>query len=253
MGKEIRMMLLSEKSGKSYTVKMHLVSLIAIIIGCLLFISLSFVLAFRYMETYKQSRANKQQVNALSERLESLKKENREALLYNKWADDIIFRRYNYTDKTGREAPAVADSPRGGEALESSERTLHSTVDIDDFDIKRLNLEMDFEVSFKLINRTKNHKKISGYIYIIASNSDVKPEIYASWPQGKLVSGMPEDYTKGIDFAIRYMRYVRGRIVQPSIGPKFNRIDIIAYSEEGSIIMKKGYYIERLLQHNSYE
>ncbi len=79
------------------------------------------------------------------------------------------------------------------------------------------------------------------------------PEIYESWPKTELVSGMPKDYTQGSSFSIRYMKRIKGRINQPDIGSRFNHVDLIAYSEAGELLMKKGVYIERLLQKNPFE
>jgi hypothetical protein len=172
--------------------------------------------------------------------------------LYKQWADSIIFRRFNYEDVSGKGA-ADPEKKHNERDLTNKTSLEKKPVDIDEFDVRRINLKLDFEVSFKLINRSQNGKKLSGYLYIIALNTEIKPEIFASWPTADIVAGMPKDYKKGSTFSINYLKHVKGRIDQPDIGAKFNRIDIIAYSDDGTIILKRGFYIERLLQQSPYE
>ena len=97
------------------------------------------------------------------------------------------------------------------------------------------------------------NKKASGYLFVMASNTETVPEIYECYPQTEIVSGLPKDYTKGITYNIRYLKKIKGRINQPDIGPRFNRIDVLAYAEDGALIMKKGFYIEKTLQESPFE
>jgi hypothetical protein len=187
----------------------------------------------------------------LEKKLTDLQQAYEEAELYRQWADRIIYRRFNYEETAGKGAPKMPPSSLDGKVI--SETQQPGLLDIDELEVRRFNLELDFDVSFKLINATGDSRKLSGFVFIVASNTEVVPSIYAAWPQVDIVSGMPGDFRKGLEFSIRSLKKVNGRITQPSIGPKFNRVDLIAYSDDGNIVMKKGYYIERMLQQNPYE
>ncbi len=254
MGKEYRLMLLSEKSGKNYSIKMRPVMLLVFFSCCIGIIVMTVLSSVNYVNIYRKNTQSRETLAKLRSELEHLKQENREAALYKKWADSIIFRRLHYNDPdANNSSDDEAGGARAGEISAAAQGTERSQLDIDDFDVRRLNLEYDFEVSFKLINRTQGKKKITGYLYVIASNNDVKPEIYCPWPPVKLISGIPNDFKKGSKFAISYLKHIKCRIDQPAIGSKFNRVDLIAYSDDGNIIMKRGFFVERLLQQRPYE
>lgn len=178
-----------------------------------------------------------------------LEEDKRQALLYKKWADDIIFKRLNFEDIQGKGTNGLARNTLDGE-INDSFKPAHQMAGVEKIDVRRINLALDFDCSFNLIKQSKNNSKLSGHLFIVASNRETIPKRYSAWPPIEIIeeSGLPADYKKGDDFNIRYMKQVKGRITQPEIGPKFNRIDLIAYSDTGELIMKQGYYIERLLQ-----
>lgn len=252
MPKEFRIMLLSEKSGRSYSVKMRLVPLLCLLSAACCLVAVTIFSGAAYITINRQNADLKDSVLKLQAAVQRLQQENHEAALYKKWADAIIYRRFNYEDSAGKGAtPPLPSAPAVEMKTETPDE--RSSLDIDEFDVRRINLDFDFEVSFKLINRSPSSKRLSGYLYIIALNTEVKPEIYAAWPLTEIVAGMPKDFKKGSTFSINYLKHVKGRIDQPDLGPKFNRVDVIAYNEDGNIMMKRGFYIERFLQQNPYE
>lgn len=253
-GKKFTLMLLSERTGKHSSVKMSsfILFLIIAFFVCLLPCG-AFFSVYKYLHLIPENKSYKGKIEILESDLGKLRKENREAFLYKQWADGIIFRRLNYEDITGKGNNSISKDTLYGEIPDESSKPSYSVIDIDDFDVRRINLELDFEFSFKLVNRLHGRKNLSGYVYLVATNSEVQPEIYSSWPQVEILSGMPKDYKKGNKFSIRYLKNIKGRINQPDIGPKFNRVDLIAYAEDGNIMMKKGFYIERLLKQGPYE
>lgn len=252
MAKEFTVMLLSEKSGRNYSTKMSRISLLMIVVFLIALITITTVLLNSYLHVRRQNKSFEFQINELQTNLDKLNDESRDAELYKQWADRIIFRRLNYEDLPGQGNVDLNENARDGEITAESYKSSRSLLDVDEFDVRRVNLELDFEMSFKLLNRTPDRKNLAGYIFAIASNRDVKPEIYDSWPRVENMSGLPKDFKKGSKFSIRYLKNIKGRINQPDIGPKFNRVDLIAYAEDGKIIMKKAYYVERFLQQSPY-
>jgi hypothetical protein len=245
-------MLLSEKSGRSYSVKMRLLPLLCLLLALCCLAVFTLLSGAGYMAISRRNAGLRDSVLKLQADLQRLQQENREASLYKQWADAIIYRRFNYEDAAAKGAPPQPRNDPAGD-VKNEAASEQSPLDIDEFGVQRVNLDFDFEIYFKLINRSQSGKRLSGYVYIIALNTEVKPEIYAAWPPAEIVSGMPRDFKKGSTFSINYLKHVKGRIEQPDLGPKFNRVDIIAYSEDGNIMLKRGFYIERFLQQSPYE
>ena len=97
-------------------------------------------------------------------------------------------------------------------------------------------------------------RKLSGHFFLIARNDDVIPSIYSTWPPARLgPDGLPLDYSRGSAFSIRHMKRIKGRINQNAIGPKFNRVDLIAFSEGGDLLMKRGFYIDKMLLQSPFD
>jgi len=253
MAKEFTIMFLSKKSGRHFSVKMNLLTMILFAVFLICLICITGVSFKSYIDMLQKNESSRSLVKQLENDVEKLKKVNREAYLYKLWADRIIYRRINFEDATGKGTSGLPTDTLDGEVHEEPLEDMQSLLDIDEFDVTRINLGLDFEFSFNLINRSSGKHTLAGYIFVVASNNEVKPEIYESWPRVENLSGMPKDFKKGTKFAIRYMRNVKGRINQPDIGPKFNRVDLIAYSEDGNIIMKRGFYIERYLKESPFE
>ena len=252
LDKDYTIMFLSETSGRHYAVKISLGMLVTAVLVVAGLTVCALLSVTGYIGLSRKTTAYQQIIARQEHDLSELTEEKKEALLYKQWADKIIFRRLHFEDGSGRGNTAAAEGALSGE-IPLSGAPHPAVLDVDEFDVRRLNLDLDFEVSFKLINRSGRTEKMLGYLFIVAGNSEVVPQVFAAWPPVSVVSGIPEDYKKGTDFAIRYLKPVKGRISQPDIGSKFNRVDVLAYSDDGKLLMKKGFYIERLLQQSPYE
>jgi hypothetical protein len=210
---------------------------------------LSYISLTNYSRLKKQNSFYKNRVESLQKQMTSLSENSREASLYKQWADRIIFRRMNYED----EGPGCDNTERlnlrSGEVSGSKIKQL----DVDEFDVRKINLGLDFEVSFKLVNLQRGTIKQKGYLFIVAANRDVIPPVFSLWPTNEIKSDLPQDYKKGLRFSISYMKVIKCRINQTDIGQGFNRVDVVVYSDDGTILMKKGYYIERFLSQSAYE
>lgn len=245
MANDYTIMLLTDKGKTKLSFKTNLFILFLLFIVFIALVVSGLFSLRQYVELKQHHEHLLARISSLKHDIEKLAVENREAELYKKWADRIIYRRLQYEETTDNKSLSAAGilTTEPADAPGKNDKT----VDIDGFEVRALNLELDFDVFFNLVNRTRDNRRVSGYAFIVASNQDVKPEIYRLWPQAEHVSGVPEDYRKGDSFSIRYMKQVKGRIIQPSIGEKFNRVDVIVYSENGTILLKKGFYIQRLL------
>ena len=248
----ISVMLIPEKGSGRFTLKLNysVIASITVSVVFLLFFSLSSFV--KYISAYSQNQSFQVQICQLEKNFNEFEKEKKEADAYKNWSNNIIARKLNYEEKAGRGNMGPSANTLNGEIKDKTMRS-SSILSINELDIRRANLHLDFNMSFKLINRTKRHHEQKGYLFVVASNNEVVPGIYNAWPAGEIISGLPKDYKLGSPFSIRHMKVVKGKINQPDIGQKFNRIDLIAYSENGDLLLKKGIYIEKLLLENPFE
>ncbi len=210
-------------------------------------------LTFQYGNLQHKKSFLLKKLGDMQTEIEQMKSEIKEAMYYKKWADNIIYRRL-YTGSLSGQGSSSYSSGVSNNPLKLKPESVvidNALVGIDDFQVKSLNLELDFELSFYLVNKDRENKRTSGYITIVGMNEAVIPPVYGVFPHIDFKNGAPVDYQEGLSFAIRYLRPVKARIIQPSIGPKFNKIMIMVYSTEGELILKQGFNIESMLQMNS--
>jgi len=223
-----------------------IISLIFLFLLNILFI----FFVFQYGNFHYKKRVLVKEISSMKAEMEQMSEEIKEAMYYKRWADNIIYRRLYAGSMSGQGSSSHSGVVSNGSLKLRPESTVIdiSLVGIDDFQVKSLNLEMDFELSFKLVNKDKENRRISGYITIVGMNEDVIPPVYGIFPHIDFKNGEPIDCKEGLSFAIRYLRPIRARINQPSIGPKFNKVIIMVYSTEGELILKQGFNTERMLQ-----
>lgn len=242
-----------KKTGRIISVNISMgifmasLALIILLNGSLVF------LTFQWGHLQHKKSFLQKQIGKMQTEVEQMKDEIKEAMYYKKWADSIIYRRLYAGSLSGQGSASYSHGVSNDSfQLKPGSAVIDSAlVGIDDFQVKSLNLEMDFELSFYLVNKDKENKRISGYLTIAGMNEDVIPPVYGVFPRIDFKDGTPVDYQEGLSFAIRYLRPVKARINQPSIGPKFNEIVVMIYSTEGELILKQGFNVERMLHMNS--
>jgi len=205
---------------------------------------------FQYGNLHYKKRILVKKVGSMEAKMEQMREEIKEARYYKRWADNIIYRRL-YAGSIDGQGTSFYSSSFFNESMKlKPESTVidNSLVGIDDFQVKSLNLELDFELSFNLVNKDRGHRRISGFITIVGRNEEVIPPVYGVFPHIEFKNGAPVDYQEGLSFAIKYLRLIKARFNQPSIGPKFNEVMITVYSTEGELMLKQGFNIEKILQ-----
>lgn len=251
MTMEYTIILVSEKSGKHYSFKMRLFVLIILILLFIAMTAATYITTSRYLSLYQKNSALKTALKKTEQSIRNLEAEKKEALLYGKWADRIIYRRTHngekqYSDDTQQQlTPAPAADNESGQD--------NNVLGIDSIKITRINLEKDFDYSFRLVNTGSKNIKKSGFLFIIASNSSTRPIHATSTPETALSDGRPIEYKKGFPYSIRFLKNISGRIHQPDIGEKYDLFTVLAYSDDGDILMEKSYHIDTLLNSNPYE
>jgi len=215
------------------------------------FIGLTYYSISRYETLNRQNTSLQTVLGQTRNKVSRLVSDNNESTMYNKRADKIIYRRIN--NNTTSDDDRALDELGVDKQLDNSTEKITVPLSIDELNIRRINLEKDFDFSFSLVNTGVRHEKQSGFVFLIVSNDTTFPETFLSYPQTDIVERKPSNYTKGIPFSISYMKKINGRILQPAIGEKYNRINILVYSEDGRILLEKSFYIERTLNNNPYE
>lgn len=205
---------------------------------------------FQYGNLHYKKGMLAKKIGSMEVEMERMREDIKEAMYYKRWADGIIYRRLYAGTISGQGSSFLSrDIPNDSVKLRPESTVIdNSLVGVDDFQVKSLNLELDFELFFNLVNKDKENRRISGYITIVGMNEEVIPPVYGVFPHIEFSDGAPVDYQEGLSFAIRYLRPVKARINQPSIGPKFDKIVVMVYSTEGELMLKQGFNIEKMLQ-----
>jgi len=251
MTMEYTIILVSEKSGKNYSFKLRLSVLIFLAALFLGMIAVTYFASSEYFTLHQKNNTLQAMLKQSKQDIHRLESEKKEAVLYGKWADRIIFRRTHNRNKTSHgimQQDASAPPPE----KHKTEPPRPSILDIDAFKISRINLEKDFDYTFRLVNTDSDHLKKSGYLFIITSSRIAPQQIFSS-PPSELTNGRPVNHEDGAFFSIRFLKKISGRIVQPDIGEKYDLFTILAYSEDGNLLMKKVYSIDPILNRNPYE
>jgi len=210
-------------------------------------------LTFQYGNLQHKKSSLLKKIGGMETEMEQMRDEIAEAIFYKKWSDNIIYRRLYAGSLSGQGSSSYSSRISNNSLKLRPESTVidNAIVGIDDFQVKSLNLELDFELSFYLVNKDRENKRTSGYVTIVGMNEEVIPPVYGVFPHIEFEDGAPVDYQEGLSFAIRYLRPVKARMNQPSIGPKFDKVMIMVYSTEGELILKQGFNIERMPQMDS--
>lgn len=111
-----------------------------------------------------------------------------------------------------------------------------SSLDVQRFSARRDHQQL--RIHFRLVNIDPDNRSISGYVIMIALNSE-KPPRYWTYPRLSLKNGLPVDFEGGEYFKIRNYRTVRGRYVIENDDSPPTSIRILAYNESGLLMMKK--------------
>ncbi len=247
MAGKINLIFLSKKSGQRYSIQLSrafsmIMLFLFTIIAAVLVFSLSVISMLNNRTLVLQSN-----IQDLELKKQKMVKNKEEAELYRQWSENLIFKQFNFTDISGRGSNVLPEARLEGEIVPGDFTPKNMFIDVENFNVNRFNLALDFDCYLDLVNRRAGRREISGYFFILARNEEVIPEIYSLWPGGTIKSGKPAAYTEGDSFSILYMKKIKARIIQPEIGPKYNRVDLIAYDDDGELLMHKGYYIEKSL------
>ena len=228
MAQTFRIVLISEKSGKTYSVKVQPGIVIAallfsvVLIGAVAFSGVGF---FMMLQKHKALKASHENLERTVQRLRS-----------EQHASEPLA-----TGTRAEQEDVLRHSDRLSENHTTAQKK--SPVEVDALKVRRCREPQELWVSFLLINRV-GKERVSGYVWIVAQKTDVTPSRCALWPEGELVRDMPADYRKGSPFSIVRRKRVSGSLSLPEDAPGYNKLIVIIYDQSGGIITKQEYSLD---------
>jgi len=231
MAQKISIVLVSEKNGKSYSVKLHPGLLLLILLTALGGVLAAIVSSTGYIMM--------------------LKRHNDLLSSHERLAYEVQRLRQDYHDRSTAAQPTtakptVSDVPAASVQDNEPPRTAEqaggapSALALDAVTVENLPDGEALQVSFKLINRAAG-TRISGYLFVIAHTTESIPPVFKSWPDAVLEGGTPRDFRQGSFFSITQYKRVTCRIEQAAAGIPMNRVTIVLYSKSGSRVLQQEY------------
>lgn len=198
---------------------------------------------------FKLREANVAQI-AKMERLERDLVRSTNALSRSKehivFLEDYLLRMERPAEQTGesakspeKRAEAVAPKSTADRAREQHEET----VSIEDLVIEKQGGTL--AVNFKLVNLLPGDATVGGYVYIMAKNRESPPRQEWTFPQVKLVNGLPETFKRGQLFLIQRFKPIQGKLSVGSGQETPTLLEILVYDQTGNIMLRKDFEIDR--------
>jgi len=133
-----------------------------------------------------------------------------------------------------RDAPGTA-AKQGGEQAKPQ-----GLVTLSDLAIDREGSMMT--INFKLSNAQPG-ETIGGYIHILARKPDGAPLQDWTYPQEKLVNGVPENFKRGQLFLIQRFKPILGKFTFPPDSEWPTMIRVLVYDQAGSIMLDQSFEV----------
>ena len=112
-------------------------------------------------------------------------------------------------------------------------------IAINDIKLIRLVSPKGLKISFKLLNRSSNGKRLSGHIFVLAKNSGLAEPLIGTYPNSATIENdIPIEIKKGAAFSIYQFKTIRGRIYAKE---EILEAVILVYDQDGLLLFSKSY------------
>lgn len=136
-------------------------------------------------------------------------------------------------DSTATTATEQQPQAQEGEGVDSER------VSVTGVKLTPLKNPQGIKIAYKLVNKSQEGKKITGYTFVLARNEAMDPQVVESFPNTAVIEeGKPADHQKGIAFSIFQFKTIRGRIYTRE---EVREIEILVYDQEGTLLFNKTY------------
>ena len=146
---------------------------------------------------------------------------------------------------TAQEAPTTTGEPQSTTttttepAASEAEAAESDWVGVTEVKLTPLKNPQGVKIAYKLVNKSPEGKKITGYTFVLARGDSAEPKVVETFPNTAAVEeGQPVDHQKGIAFSIFQFKTIRGRIYTKE---EIKEIAILVYDQEGKLLYNKTY------------
>jgi hypothetical protein len=130
-------------------------------------------------------------------------------------------------------APKASEEKGPGQTRES--------VSVEDLEVEKQGGKLI--VNFKLVNLLPGDAAIGGYVYLMGKTRESPPRQEWTFPQAKLVNGIPENFKRGQVFLIQRFKPFQGELTVGSGRDGPTSLQILVYDQTGNIILHKDFEI----------
>ncbi len=124
-------------------------------------------------------------------------------------------------------------------AFPDTETVESDRISITEVKFVPLDQPQGIKVAFKLVNKSREGKKITGYTFVLARNDELENPLVESFPNtATFEEGRPTDHKKGVAFSIYQFKTIRGRLYTKE---PVKEIVILVYDQDGLLIFNKSY------------
>lgn len=208
------------------------------------YVPFSIYLVNRYFELRKTNAAQRESV----ERLERDLLRSTNALSRCKehiaFLEEYILQIENPAEPAAEPAKSPekrAETPARKAPEEKAPEQTQETVSVEDLVVEKQGGKL--VVGFKLVNLLPGDAGIGGYLYIMAKTKGSPPRQEWTYPQAKLVNGIPENFKRGQVFLIQRFNPIQGKLTIGSGQDAPAMLEILVYDQTGNIMLHKDFEI----------
>ena len=112
-------------------------------------------------------------------------------------------------------------------------------ISVSDVNLVPLQSPKGIKVAYRLVNKSQEGKKITGYTFVLAKNDEMEKSVVEVFPNTAVVEeGQPVDHKKGVAFSIFQFKTIRGRIYTKD---PIKEILILVYDHDGELLYSQSY------------
>ncbi|MCX8043432.1 MAG: hypothetical protein N3B18_04825 [Desulfobacterota bacterium] len=227
MERKFSLVLISEKSGKSYSLKIQPVILLCIVVVIFVLTVVSVMSSAGYITLCRKHDALLDAYARLERELHRIQKEtqSRTSLQLFPEAPNAA------PDKLMQPTSSVKDNQTGTVQNFAGHYT---PIAIEAISVHSTEAGHALRVSFRLLNRTAG-TRITGYLCVVAYDDTGG---YGTWPELEVKDGVPREYRRGHAFSILRYKYIEAHIKHAADGQNFTRVAVLVYDEHGNLMAR---------------
>jgi hypothetical protein len=116
-------------------------------------------------------------------------------------------------------------------------------VAIEGFRIKINSDRNTFDLQYKVVNTSQEHKPVSGHVILVLKGDNIDPGQWLAIPRVDLPQGRPSGRQKGYTFSIRHSKTITQSMPAPKVVPAFTKAVLYVFSNEGQLLFANDYAV----------